>query len=125
MLEDKEKTMRDHVTEMFADIDSMDADKFVSYLTPNGRFQFGNAEPGVGRVAIRDGVAGFFSTINGLRHTITGYWQQGNVVIVELAVEYTRKDGKVVTLPCANIFRMDGLLVRDYRIFMDVSPIYA
>jgi hypothetical protein len=47
------------------------------------------------------------------------------VVIVELAVEYTRKDGKMVTLPCANIFRMDGLLVRDYRIFMDVSPIYA
>ncbi len=125
MLEDKEKTMRDHVTEMFADIDSMDADKFVSHLTPDGRFQFGNAEPGVGRAAIRDGVAGFFSTINGLRHTITGYWQQGNVVIVELVVEYTRKDGKVVTLPCANIFRLDGLLVGDYRIFMDVSPIYA
>lgn len=125
MLEDKEKTMLEPVTEMFASIDAMDADKFASYLTPDGRFQFGNAEPCVGRAATRDGVAAFFSSINGLRHTITGYWQQGDVVIVELSIDYTRKDGKVVTLPCANIFRMDGVLVRDYRIFMDVAPIYA
>jgi ketosteroid isomerase-like protein len=125
MLDDKEKTMLDHVTEMFADIDTMDADKFVSHLTPDGHFQFGNAEPTVGRAATRDGVAGFFSTINGLHHTITGFWQEGDVVIVELSIDYTRKDDKVVTLPCANIFRMHGLLVRDYRIFMDVSPIFA
>ena len=79
----------------------------------------------IGRQATCDSVAGFFSSINGLRHTVIDIFQQENVITVELSIDYTRKDGKVVTLPCANIFRMEGPLVRDYRVFMDVTPIFA
>jgi ketosteroid isomerase-like protein len=125
MLDEKNKTTAELVEAIFADVDAMNADKFVTHLTPDGRFQFGNGEPTIGRQATRDSVAGFFSSINGLRHQVIGIFQQENVITVELSIDYTRKDGKVVTLPCANIFRMEGPLVRDYRVFMDVTPIFA
>jgi hypothetical protein len=37
------------VAPIFADIDGMDADKFVAHLTPDVRFRFANADPAVGR----------------------------------------------------------------------------
>jgi hypothetical protein len=96
MLDEKNKTTTELVEAIFADVDAMDADKFVTHLTTDGRFQFGNGLPTVGREAIRESVAGFFSSINGLCHTIVGLWQQDNVITVELLIDYTRKDGKVV-----------------------------
>ena len=125
MLDEKNLTTAELVEAIFADVDAMNADTFVAHLTPDGRFQFGNGEPTIGQQATRDYVAGFFSSINGLRHQVIGIFQQENVITVELSIDYTRKDGKVVTLPCANIFRMEGPLVRDYRVFMDVTPIFA
>ena len=35
------------------------------------------------------------------------------------------RDGKEVPLSAACIFRMDGDLIADYRIYMDISPLYA
>ena len=39
---------------IFADIDSLDPDKFVAHLTEDVVFRFGNAEPSVGRAAVRE-----------------------------------------------------------------------
>ena len=58
------------VTSTFADIDSFDPDRFVTNLTPDAVFRFGNADPVIGRAAVRDAVAGFFTTIDGLTHRI-------------------------------------------------------
>ena len=110
---------------IFADIDSFDPDRFVSNLTPDAVFRFGNAEPAVGRAAVRDGVAGFFSTIDGLRHHVLNTWEIGDTVIAQIDVEYTRKDGKTVTVPNADILVFDGDLVRDWQIYIDLAPVFA
>ena len=60
------------VTQTFADIDAFDPDKFVAHLTPDALFRFANADPAIGREAVKEGVAGFFSTIDGLDHHIQG-----------------------------------------------------
>jgi hypothetical protein len=52
-------------------------------------------------------------------------WDEGDVEIVEALIDYTRHDGKVVTLPCTSILRKRGDLVQDLRIYMDVSPVFA
>ena len=46
-----------------ADIDSFDPDRFVAHLTEDVVFRFGNGEPAIGRAAVREAVAGFFSDI--------------------------------------------------------------
>jgi ketosteroid isomerase-like protein len=113
------------VARVFADIDAFDPGKFVAHLTPDVRFRFANADPATGREAVKEAVAGFFTTIDGLRHDIKNVWEFGETAIVQIDVEYRRKDGKTVTLPNADILIYDGDLVRDWQIYIDVAPIYA
>jgi ketosteroid isomerase-like protein len=113
------------VAKVFAAIDSFDPEKFVAHLTPDVRFRFANADPVTGRAAVREAVAGFFSTIDGLTHHIRSVWHHGDTTIVQVDVEYRRQDGKSVTVPNADILIYDGDLVRDWQIYIDVAPVYA
>ena len=87
------------VAPIFADIDGMDADKFISHLTPDVRFRFANMDPAIGHAAVKEGVEGFWSTIDGLTHHIQKVYEVGDTVIAQIDVEYRRKDGKSVTVP--------------------------
>jgi ketosteroid isomerase-like protein len=113
------------VARVFADIDAFAPDRFVAHLTPDARFRFANADPAVGREAVKEAVAGFFSTIDGLTHHIKNVWEFGDTVIVQIDVEYLRKDGKTVITPNADILIYDGDQVRDWQIYIDVTPVYA
>ncbi len=113
------------VAQAFADIDAFDPDKFVAHLTPDVTFRFGNADPVTGRAAVREAVAGFFSSIAGLTHHIRNVFEVGDTVIAQIDVEYRRLDGKTVTVPNADILVYDGDLVRDWQIYIDVAPVYA
>src|ERR1700733_14707646 len=118
-------TMSRNVAEIFAAIDSFDPDRFVAHLTEDVSFQFGNAEPVVGRAAVREAVAGFFSSIDGLTHHLLNVWDVGDVSIAQINVEYVRKDGKHVTVPNADILTFEGDLAKVWQIYIDVTPVYA
>ena len=113
------------VAQVFADIDAFDPDKFVAHLTPGARFRFANADAVTGRAAVREAVAGFFSSIDGLTHHIRNVWEFGDTVVTQIDVEYRRKDGKTVTVPNADILVYDGDLVRDWQIYIDLAPVFA
>jgi ketosteroid isomerase-like protein len=113
------------VTPIFAGIDAMDADKFVAYLTPDVRFRFANADPAIGRDAVKEGVLGFWATIQGLSHHLLNAWDFGDTTVLQAEVEYRRKDGKTVTVPNVDILIFDGDLVRDWQIYIDLAPVYA
>ncbi|MFI5957649.1 nuclear transport factor 2 family protein [Cryptosporangium sp. NPDC051539] len=117
--------MSRNVAAIFAAIDSFDPDQFVAHLTEDVVFVFGNGEPVVGRAAVRDAVAGFFSTIDGLSHRIVDRWDLDGDTIVRIDVEYTRKDGKHVTVPNADILAFEGDLVRHWQIYIDLAPVFA
>ena len=38
---------------------------------------------------------------------------------------YTRKDGATVTVPVVTIYRASGELIDDYRVFIDLAPLFA
>ena len=113
------------VDQVFADIDAFDPDKFVAHLTPDAKFRFANADPVTGRAAVKEAVAGFFSTIDGLTHHMRNVWEFGDTVVTQIDVEYRRKDGKTVTVPNVNILIYDADLVRDWQIYIDIAPVYA
>jgi hypothetical protein len=118
--------MKDHkwVEDLFRTIDQMDADKFAGYLADNAEFKFGNSPAAVGKAATRDAVAGFFTTISGLSHNLQGIWIVDNIVICRGDVTYTRKDSSTITLPFADILEMNGRLISNYVIYMDVTPLF-
>jgi uncharacterized cupin superfamily protein len=121
----KERTMSRDVAGIFADIDSLDPARFVAHLAPDVTFRFGNADAVTGRAAVSEGVAGFFATIAGMKHHIKNVWEIDDTVIVQIDVEYTRQDGQTVITPNADILVFDGDLVRDWQIYIDVTPVYA
>jgi ketosteroid isomerase-like protein len=110
---------------LFADIDSMDPDRFAGHLADDVSFRFGNSDPVVGRAAVRDTWAGFCDGIDGVSHEIVEQWDEDAATIVESTVTYTRKDGSTISLPVVTIYRGDGDKISDYRIFMDVAPLFA
>ncbi len=117
--------MNEWVTDLFEAVDRMDTEKFVTYIDRDGRFTFGNASAVVGTDSIGKAVSEFFGTIGGVHHEILNVWNASSSVITELRVTYTRKDGNEVTVPCVNVFGMKGDKITDYKIFIDISPVYA
>ncbi len=110
---------------LFASIDDMDAERFAAHLAPDALFQFGNAPAVRGTEAIVVAVGGFFQAIAGVGHRLLGHWACGDTTICHGLVTYRRLDGGVVTVPFANVMTMDGAMAHEYRIFADVSPLFA
>jgi hypothetical protein len=42
-----------------------------------------------------------------------------------MLVRYQRHDGSAITLPCVNVFRFAGERISDYRVHMDIAPVYV
>jgi len=108
----------------------MDAAACAKAFTEDGTFRFGNDQPAEGEQQIEESVSRFLPMIGGLTHEVTGVWsgrwEGAAVKSIEAVVTYTRKDGTVTRpLPVTSTLRMRGDLIKDYRIFMDVSPLFA
>jgi hypothetical protein len=119
-----------YVADLFDAVDALDATAFAERFTEDGTFRFGNAPAVVGRQQIEESVAGFFSTIRGLKHKIVGVWsgawESGAVTSVETTVTYRRKDATVTdAIPVTSTLRMRGDLIADFRVFADISPVFA
>lgn len=113
------------VGKILGTVDKMDAKGFASHFTEDGLFRFGNAPTVKGRGEVADAVEQFFSSIKGLEHRIIDTWNAEGTDIVEVDVTYTRHDGSTVDLMAACVLRLDGELVSDYRIYMDINPLFA
>jgi hypothetical protein len=111
---------------LFADIDSLEPDRFAAHLADDVRFRFGNAPPVVGRDAVRDTWGEFCTTVDGVAHRPIAQWDAGDAVIAEADVTYTRQRGDRVTVPVVTIYRSgDHGLIEDYRVFIDLAPLFA
>lgn len=118
------------VRDFFASIDTMDVPAFGRAFTEDGRFRFANGDVVVGKTQIEQNLAGFYGSIAGLKHEILGIWSgrwtEGDVKSVECGVTYTRKDGSLCgPIPVTTTIRMRGTLIHDYRIFMDIAPLFT
>jgi ketosteroid isomerase-like protein len=111
-------------TEIFADVDRKDAKAFASHLAEDCVLRFGNADEVVGRDAIEAAIAGFFGTIKGLSHHVVEDWDLGDTTILQFEATYTRMDDRKVTVPAVTIYRRGGELIDDYRIYVDLAPVY-
>jgi ketosteroid isomerase-like protein len=98
------------------------ADRFADGIV----FRFGNSDQVDGKTAVVDTCVEFLAGIAGLQHEIHHLWQvEPDWVVVFMTVHYERLDGGTVSLPCANTFRFSDTKVAEYRIYMDVNPVFA
>ena len=120
-----DKTEGVNFKKLFASIDAMDTESFLSFIREDGTFRFGSSPAVKGHVAIRAAVEDFFASFAALKHDLQRVVDDGNAVVCEGEVTYTRHDGSRITLPFANIFEVDDGLISLYRIYIDVGPLFA
>ena len=88
--------------------------------------RFGNAPELRGRDACRQAWADFCQLVDGVHHHVVNLWEVGDATIAQTDVTYTRKDGQAVTVPVVTIYRTgDDDLIVDYRVFLDLTPVFA
>jgi alkylhydroperoxidase/carboxymuconolactone decarboxylase family protein YurZ/catechol 2,3-dioxygenase-like lactoylglutathione lyase family enzyme/ketosteroid isomerase-like protein len=114
----------DLVKRLFSRGEAFDSEGFTTFFTNKPLYQFGNFEICFDKQAIKQSADNFFSQINAVYHDIKKMWEVGDVVFVEMDVTYWRKDNSVITLPCCDIFRVEGDKFSELRIFMDVNPVF-
>ena len=115
----------DHAEAIFAALDAKDTAAVAAFMTDDVHLRLGNTEPIHGKAAFVQSVEAFLGSIASFQHHILDVWADGDALIVQLEVSYTRHDGGELTLPCVNVFRLRDGAVADYRVYMDISPVYA
>ena len=115
----------EQVERLFRAIDDMNADAFVSFLTPQSTFKFGNSPAVTGQAAVHALVDGFWKSIAGSQHKLLHLWNDGDDVAVHGEVTYTRKDDKKVTVAFVNVFKMKGDKIDNYLVHIDNGPLFA
>ena len=113
------------VRAIFETFDAKDVSALAAFVTDDVRLRLGNAEPVEGKPAFVEAVNAFFASVAGFRHDVIDVWSDGNTLIVELEVHYTRLDGRQVSVPGCNVFRLRDRSVAGYRSYIDVTPVYA
>jgi ketosteroid isomerase-like protein len=115
----------EHVRRMFATFDAKDVPALAAFMTDDVRLRLGNAEMVEGKPAFVAAVDAFLACVSGFRHEVLNVWSDGEALIAEFDVHYTRLDGREVTVPCCNVFRLRDGLVAEYRSYIDATPVYA
>ena len=110
---------------LFAAIDAQDGAAFASFLTDSAVFRFGSAPPVQGRAAVQAAVEGFFDSVAGLSHSIDKTLSEGSTLVCEGEVTYTRHDGRTIAIPFVDVFEYEGDLIAEYKIYIDIAPLYA
>ena len=110
---------------LFASIDAKDTDTFLQFIHADGSFCFGSMPAVHGHEAIRAAVDGFFSSIAGCSHKLHKTLSDDSTLACEGQVTYKRHDGSELTLPFINVFDLDGDLISNYKIYIDIAPLYA
>ena len=111
-------------------VDNKDAAMFADAFTSEGWLRFGNNPPLIGRDAIREAIAGFFSMFASLEHESAGTTFSDGTLVVEATVTYTLFDGGIVSVPACTIFRFadtsgDRPLAHKCQIYVDLAPLFS
>ena len=115
----------DRIRMMFAAFDSKDVSRLAGFVTDDVRLRLGNAEPVQGKPAFVEAVNAFIGSVGGFRHEVLNVWSDGDALIAEFDVHYTRLDGDEVNVPCCNVFRLRDGSVAEYRSYIDATPVYS
>jgi predicted ribosomally synthesized peptide with nif11-like leader len=114
----------DMIKRLFSRGEAFDSEGFITFFTDPPLYQFGNFEVCLDKESIKKSADNFFSRIDAVYHEIKMMWEVADLVFVEMDVAYWRKDGSMVSLPCTDIFRIEGDKFSELRIFMDVNPVF-
>ena len=113
------------IHEMLAGLDRQGMPALFPYLEEDVLFRFGSFPPGRGRQTFADLWAAISGPIESLRHRLFETWEMGDTAICRGEVTYGLTDGRAVTVPFANVFKLRNGKISDYLIYVDASAVFG
>ena len=113
------------VSKVYEAIDSMDEQGFANCLTENCTFVYANSDPVIGRANAAAASQNFLKQLAGIKHHLLNVWAFEDIVISQISVAYTRKDGSTLTIAAASIWKVTNMLIDECRIYADISPLFG
>jgi hypothetical protein len=117
--------MSDWIRDYFDDVDNMRLDDWIARHSDDVVVRFGNNPPARGKEEVAGNIGYFWTLIGGLKHNLVNNFEVDGTTIVEWNVDYLRKDGATVTVPCTSILHRSGNLVDALRVYIDLAPVFA
>ncbi|MEO1209483.1 MAG: nuclear transport factor 2 family protein [Cyanobacteria bacterium J06638_20] len=111
------------VTKLYQAVDARSIEGLAPFLADEVYFQLANAQPLHGKAAVLDANAAFFKSIAAMSHRIDNVWSQGDDVICNGQVNYTRLDGSHFAAPFATILKLHHGQITNYLIYTDASEL--
>lgn len=116
----------DIVRSAFAAVEANDLDTYVSLFTNDAIYQAANFPPVTGPEGIRQFAAPVMQMFSQVTHDVKAMWEpERDTVIAEVVLTYTRKDGKVIQLPCLDVIQLSGGKIKSLQAYLDISPAFA
>lgn len=107
-------------------VDATDAEAYRTFLAEDCTLMFGNNPVVKGVDEIIRGIQHFWDAISGLDHSFLTILGTDYHFCAESLIDYTRKDGKIVPLPCVTVIeRNTEGLASSLKIFIDTSPLFT
>ncbi|XWK85996.1 MAG: nuclear transport factor 2 family protein [Phormidium sp.] len=114
------------IKEVIGLMEKMDLEKVLTHFTEDAVYYYANNPPAVGKQAIREATTSLnLESVKAISFNIKSLWENVEVVICELEINYFLNDGSVLTLPCTDIFRMAGDKIREMAVYIDANPLSA
>lgn len=110
--------------DFYHDADTTDIEKLSAWFTDDVQVRFGNQPALYGKSAAVEAFAGFFGSIAGMHHELGEAHVNGETLVSEALVTYTRHDGSSLTVPACSVLRRDGELISSLVIYIDLSQLW-
>ena len=109
------------VKSLYECVDNKDVEGLAEKLNETIFFKFSNLEAVIGLNNVLEANAGFFSSIQSMKHLINDVWQQSDNIICNGQVHYVRHDGSKYSAEFATILKVVDQKISNYLIYADVS----
>jgi ketosteroid isomerase-like protein len=112
----------------FTDADRLDLPAMMRWFADDIDLRIGNMPPVLGHAAVEQSFAEFWANLDGMHHErVELITAPSDLDAAQMSiVTYTRKDGKIISMPTATHLRRtaSGALNRLW-IYIDINPLFA
>ena len=109
----------------YAAVERSDVDTYVTFFTADAVYKVGNFDLVTGHEGVRALAVPLVDMFTSVTHDVKKFWQLDDVVICEMDITYSRKDGKVVVIPCVDVIHFSGKKVKELLAYLDPTPAFS
>ena len=113
------------IERLFDAVHRNDVEAYVQCFAEDAEYRVANFPAVRGHKDIQAFGARITPMFERVLHDVKSTWQVGDICVSELDIEYHRKDGKVVKVPCLDFIRVENGKVKSLHAYVDATPAFA